>query len=74
MKPDMVDRIVKSSSLGRIGRAEEVAGAVAFLASEQASYIPPVPGGGRGNSLKGAFPGQRKALFIVPFPVKMAFH
>ncbi|ACM20267.1 3-oxoacyl-(acyl carrier protein) reductase [Geotalea daltonii FRC-32] len=39
MKPDMVDRIVKSSSLGRIGRAEEVAGAVAFLASEQASYI-----------------------------------
>jgi 3-oxoacyl-[acyl-carrier protein] reductase len=39
MKPDMVERIVKSSSLGRIGRAEEVAGAVAFLASEQASYI-----------------------------------
>ncbi|WP_243373157.1 3-oxoacyl-ACP reductase FabG [Geotalea sp. SG265] len=39
MKPDVVERIVKSSSLGRIGRAEEVAGAVAFLASDQASYI-----------------------------------
>jgi len=39
MKPDMVARIVKSSSLGRIGKVEEVAAAVAFLASDQASYI-----------------------------------
>lgn len=39
MKPDIVEKIVKSSSLGRIGRVEEVAGVVAFLASEQASYI-----------------------------------
>jgi 3-oxoacyl-[acyl-carrier protein] reductase len=39
MKPDMVDKIVKSSSLGRIGRAEEVAEVVAFLASDRASYI-----------------------------------
>lgn len=39
MKPEMVEKIVKSSSLGRIGRVEEVAEAVAFLASERASYI-----------------------------------
>jgi 3-oxoacyl-[acyl-carrier protein] reductase len=39
MKREMVDAVVKSSSLGRIGRAEEVAEAVAFLASERASYI-----------------------------------
>lgn len=39
MKQEMVEKIVKSSSLGRIGRAEEVAGVVAFLASEAASYI-----------------------------------
>jgi len=39
MKREMVDAVVKSSSLGRIGRAEEVAEAVAFLASERAAYI-----------------------------------
>jgi len=39
MKPDLVEKIVKSSSLGRIGRAEEVAEVVAFLASDRASYI-----------------------------------
>ena len=39
MKPEMVERIVQSASLGRIGRAEEVAEAVAFLASERATYI-----------------------------------
>ncbi len=39
MKQEMVERIVKSSSLGRIGRGEEVAEAVAFLASDRASYI-----------------------------------
>jgi 3-oxoacyl-[acyl-carrier protein] reductase len=39
LKQDIVDRIVKSSSLGRIGRTEEVADAVLFLASERASYI-----------------------------------
>ena len=36
---DLVAGIVKSSSLGRIGRTEEVAEVVAFLASERASYI-----------------------------------
>ncbi|HBG06472.1 MAG TPA: beta-ketoacyl-ACP reductase [Geobacter sp.] len=39
MKPGMVEKIVKSASLGRIGRPEEVAEVVAFLASERASYI-----------------------------------
>lgn len=39
LKPEMVQRVVSSSSLGRLGRAEEVAEVVAFLASERASYI-----------------------------------
>lgn len=39
LKPEMVDVIVKSSSLRRIGKPEEVAESVAFLASERASYI-----------------------------------
>jgi 3-oxoacyl-[acyl-carrier protein] reductase len=39
MKRETVDTIIKGASLGRIGRAEEVAEAVAFLASERAAYI-----------------------------------
>ncbi len=39
LKPELVDVIIKSSSLRRIGRPEEVAEAVAFLASDRAAYI-----------------------------------
>lgn len=39
LKKDLVDTIIKSSSLRRIGRPEEVAEAVAFLASDRAGYI-----------------------------------
>jgi len=39
LKQDVVDRVVKGSALGRIGTPEEVAEAVAFLASPRASYI-----------------------------------
>jgi len=39
LKQDVVDRVVKGSSLGRIGTPEEVAEAVVFLASQRASYI-----------------------------------
>jgi 3-oxoacyl-[acyl-carrier protein] reductase len=39
MKPEIVEKIVKSSSLARIGKAQEVAEVVAFLASDRASYI-----------------------------------
>jgi 3-oxoacyl-[acyl-carrier protein] reductase len=39
MKADVVERVVKSAALGRLGTAAEVAEAVAFLASERASFI-----------------------------------
>jgi 3-oxoacyl-[acyl-carrier protein] reductase len=39
LKPEVVDSIIKSSALRRIGRPEEVAEAVAFLASEKSAYI-----------------------------------
>ncbi len=39
LKPDLVNSIVQSASLRRIGFPDEVAEAVAFLASERAAYI-----------------------------------
>jgi 3-oxoacyl-[acyl-carrier protein] reductase len=39
MPKEKVEAITKSSSLGRIGKPEEVAQAVLFLASEQSNYI-----------------------------------
>ena len=39
MKPELVAGLLKGASLGRIGRSEEIAEAVAFLASERSSYI-----------------------------------
>ena len=39
MRPELVKNIVANTSLGRIGKVEDVAGAVQFLASEKASYI-----------------------------------
>jgi NAD(P)-dependent dehydrogenase (short-subunit alcohol dehydrogenase family) len=47
--PEMIKRIEKRTALKRMGRPEEVAGVIAFLASESASYITgaviPVTGG-----------------------------
>jgi len=39
MPKEKVDAIIKSSSLGRIGKPEDVAHAVLFLASEHSNYI-----------------------------------
>lgn len=37
--PEFVQRLAQKSPMGRIGKAEEIAGAVAFLLSDAASYI-----------------------------------
>lgn len=38
-KPDFIQRLAQKSPLGRIGQANEIAGAVAFLLSDAASYV-----------------------------------
>lgn len=37
--PDFVERLAKKSPMGRVGQSPEIAGAVAFLLSDAASYI-----------------------------------
>ena len=37
--PEFIDNLNRSTMLGRIGRAEETAGPVAFLLSDAASYV-----------------------------------
>jgi 3-oxoacyl-[acyl-carrier protein] reductase len=37
--PEIHDRVVATTSLGRVGEAGEVAGAIVYLASEAASYV-----------------------------------
>jgi NAD(P)-dependent dehydrogenase (short-subunit alcohol dehydrogenase family) len=37
--PDFIDRLAKKSPMGRVGSAPEIAGTVAFLLSDAASYI-----------------------------------
>jgi Tropinone reductase 1 len=38
-QPDRLERILSRTPMGRVGRPEEVAGIVAFLAMDQAGYI-----------------------------------
>ena len=37
--PDFIDRLAAKAPIGLIGRPEEIAGAVVFLASDAASFI-----------------------------------
>lgn len=37
--PDFIERLAEKSPMGRIGKTEEIAGSVAFLLSDAASYI-----------------------------------
>jgi len=39
MKEDMLEKVVSSIPLGRIGKADDIAAMTAFLASDEASYI-----------------------------------
>jgi NAD(P)-dependent dehydrogenase (short-subunit alcohol dehydrogenase family) len=47
--PDLVNKLLKRIPLGRLGKPQDVAAAVAFLASDDAAYITgtvlPVAGG-----------------------------
>ncbi|MCB1093373.1 MAG: SDR family oxidoreductase, partial [Verrucomicrobiae bacterium] len=37
--PEMVERLIAKSPMGRMGRPDELKGAVVFLASEASSYV-----------------------------------
>ena len=39
MKPEILNSIIEQIPMGRLARPEEVAGLVAYLASEEAGYI-----------------------------------
>jgi 3-oxoacyl-[acyl-carrier protein] reductase len=39
LSPDLKDAILKATPVGRMGRPEEIASAVVFLASDEAAYI-----------------------------------